>query len=63
MSELPGEHSDFSGFQVEPVGDDLNPRYLSVLYGGRCFEGTAEEVRAAQRAYVASRSKRGRAAA
>lgn len=58
-----GPHTDFSGFQVSPVGDEQNPRYVSVLYGGRAYEGTADEVRVAQRAYVASRSKRGRAAA
>lgn len=61
-AESIGEHSDFSGFQVYPAGAEGALRFESVLFGGRSFVGTADEVRAAQRAYVASRSKRGRAA-
>lgn len=62
-----GAHTDFSGFQVDPVVQGIDGkdelRFASVLFGGREFVGTAEEVGAAQRAYVASRSKRGKAAA
>lgn len=66
-AESIGPHSEFSGFQVEPVVQEIDGkdqlRFASFLFGGRSFVGTAADVRAAQRVYIASRSKRGKAAA
>lgn len=61
-AEMLGDPGLFGGFQVTPGGDEKVMLFESVLYGGRSFVGTADEVRAAQRAYIASR-KRGKAAA
>lgn len=62
-----GAHTVYSGFQVDPVVQEIDGkddlRFASVLFGGRQFVGTGAEVRAAQRAYIAIRSKSRKAAA
>ena len=61
-----GELGPFGGFQVEAVtgaGLDAlgNPPvfFQSTLFGGRSLVGTAREVVVAQRAFIASRRRKG----
>ena len=56
-----GDPGLLGGFQVEPLNAESNgsPAFVSILYGGRCLVGTAEELRAGSREYVDSRRRRG----
>lgn len=63
-----GEHTDRSGFQVEPFGilqadvNETHPLFVSTLFGGRWLIGTARQISASCADYIESR-RRGKAAA